>query len=192
MTAANVAISLAARQDRVLLVDADLRKPRVHEMVSARPTPGLVEVLSGRVDAPAAVQRLEGSTLRVLTAGQADAAAPDLLEPGGLGRLLEGLRRDYAWIVIDSPPVGEVADALALARLADDVVLVVGAESTPRKAVSLTLARLAEAGAPVSGVVLNRARVDRYPHQYRLHYGHGYGERARWKRAEAAGSDAAA
>jgi polysaccharide biosynthesis transport protein len=196
VTAVNLALALAARHPRVLLVDADLRQPSVHTLLSVRPAPGLVELLADRVETVAAVQRLERSGLHLIAAGNTAGGSPDLLEPAALGRLLASLRGSYDWIVLDSPPVGQVADALALARLADATALVVRAEKTPRNAAARTLERLAEAGGAPASVVLNRARVERYPHHYSFHYGHGYGRpagrRLRWKRADAPGSNAAA
>jgi Mrp family chromosome partitioning ATPase len=88
---------------------------------------------------------------------------------------IEGLRGIYNWIVIDTPPVGPVADALILAPLADGVVVVVGAEMVPRKAVRYTLERIAETGSRILGVVLNRAQVDKHSYYYGSYYGHYYG-----------------
>jgi capsular exopolysaccharide synthesis family protein len=197
VTAANVALALSARHPRVLLVDADLRRPGIHALLSLRPEPGLAELLEARgAETTAAVQRVEGAALQVMAAGRTAAGAPDLLEPEALARLLAGLRGVFDWIVLDSPPVGQVADALALARVVDAIALVVRAERTPRTAAARTLQRLAEAGAASVSVVLNGARVDRYPYHYSFHYGHGYrrpaARRLRWRRADAPGSDAAA
>ena len=82
------------------------------------------------------------------------------------------LRSSYRWIVLDTPPVGAVADALALSSLADGIVLVAGAEMVSRKAVLTTLNRVAETGARMLGVVLNRAQVARRGYYYSRYYGH--------------------
>jgi len=90
--------------------------------------------------------------------------------------LLDGLRKFYDWIVIDTPPVGAVAEPLILAPLADGVVLVAGAEMVPRKAVTHTLERLHDTGARILGLVLNRAQVERHSYYYGHYYGHYYGK----------------
>jgi Mrp family chromosome partitioning ATPase len=90
--------------------------------------------------------------------------------------LLEGLRGFYDWIVIDTPPVGAVTEPLILAPVADGVVVVVGAEMVPRKAVVNTLERIHDTGARILGVVLNRANVEKHSYYYGHYYGHYYGK----------------
>jgi Mrp family chromosome partitioning ATPase len=92
-----------------------------------------------------------------------------------MGGLLEGLRRFYDWIVIDTPPVGAVSEPLILAPMTDGAVVVAAAEMVPRKAVLHTLERIHETGARILGVVLNRAQVDKHSYYYSHYYGHYYG-----------------
>jgi Mrp family chromosome partitioning ATPase len=108
-----------------------------------------------------------------LTAGTHVPSPADLMTTQVLDGLVQGLRNVYNWIVIDSPPVAAVADALILARATDGVVVVAGAEMVPRAAVRHTLERVHEAGARILGVVLNRAQNRRRP--YGSYYGHYYG-----------------
>ena len=89
--------------------------------------------------------------------------------------LLDGLRKFYDWIIIDTPPVGAVSEPLILAPLTDGVVVVAGAEMVPRKAVLHTLERIHDTGARILGVVLNRAQVDKHSYYYSHYYGHYYG-----------------
>jgi Mrp family chromosome partitioning ATPase len=100
----------------------------------------------------------------------------DLLTNRIMKGLLDGLRRFYDWIVIDTPPVGAVAEPLILAPLSDGVVVVAGAEMVPRKAIAQTLERIEETGARVLGVVLNRAQVEKHSYYYGHYYGHYYGK----------------
>jgi len=175
LTSIHLALALASAGDRVLLVDADLRKPQAHDVLGARRGPGVIDVLSGETVLPSAVQALPGTGLEFLGSGSPTARPGDLLTAEGMARIRDEARRVYRWIVVDSSPVGAVADALVMAPLVDGVVVVAAAGSVPRAAVRRTLERVAESGARVLGVILNRARIDRDAGDYRYHYGHAYG-----------------
>jgi succinoglycan biosynthesis transport protein ExoP len=175
LTAANLALTLASPESRVLLVEGDLRKPKVHSLMNARRAPGLSDVLVGKVKAADAMQRVNGSPLTVLSGGTPPPNPADLLASDAVRVLLESLRGQFSWIVIDSPPVAAVAEPLMLAPLADGVVVVVGAEMVPREAARHTLERIAETGARILGVVLNRAPLEKYAY-YGHYHGHYYGQ----------------
>lgn len=171
LTAVNLALTLAARGEDVLLVDGDLRRPRADQFLGARRVPGLGEVLAGGAALAETWQPIGATRLRLLAAGGAPGPA-DLLGPAAAARLLAAARQSFRWVVVDTPPIGAVPDALSFAAASDAVVVVVGAEMTHHTAVTLTLERLQQAGAPVSGVVLNRARVERHPLDYGAGFGH--------------------
>jgi capsular exopolysaccharide synthesis family protein len=172
LTSVNLARALAAAGERTLLIDADLRKPQGHDAVGARRAPGLLELMAGDSTLEEAIQPLGGGLDFM---GSGSAVTADLLTKDRIAPVLAAARPLYRWVVIDTSPVGAVADALVTAPAADGVLVVTGAETVPRAAVRRTLERLAESGARVLGVVLNRARVDRHAHEYQHHYGHGYG-----------------
>jgi succinoglycan biosynthesis transport protein ExoP len=177
LTAVNLALTLAAGEDRVLLVDGDLRKPQVHSLVRANRGPGLSDVIVGKAKPSDAIVRdVAGGRLALLPAGTAAPSPADLLTTHTMRSLLEGLRRFYDWIVVDTPPVGAVAEPLILAPLADGVVVVARAEEVPRKAVMHTLERIHDTGARILGLVLNRAQVERHARYYGHYYGHYYGK----------------
>ena len=177
LTAANLALTLATPENRVLLVEGDLRKPKVHTLLHARRAPGLSDVLVGKARLAEAMQRVTGSPLTVLSGGTPPPNPADLFASDAVRVLLEGLRGQFAWIVIDSPPVAAVTEPLMLAPLADGVVVVVGAEMVPREAARHTLERIAETGARILGVVLNRAPLEKYAYygHYHAHYYGTYG-----------------
>jgi capsular exopolysaccharide synthesis family protein len=176
LTAVNVALTLAAQEGRTLLIDADLRKPTAHTLVRGRRGPGLSDVLVGKAKVSEAVQtKLRDTHLAFLPSGTHVPSPGDLLTNRTMGGLLEGLRRFYDWIVIDTPPVGAVSEPLILAPMTDGVVVVAAAEMVPRKAVLHTLERIHETGARILGVVLNRAQVDKHSYYYSHYYGHYYG-----------------
>jgi capsular exopolysaccharide synthesis family protein len=176
LTAVNLALTLASMEKKVLLVDADMRKPQTHVLVKGRRVPGLSDVLVGKADAPTAIQQsLGGSSLAYLPSGNTVPSPSDLLTEQAMKGLLDGLRRAYDWIVVDTPPVGAVAEALILAPHSDGVIVVAGAEMVPRKAVMHTLERVVETGARLLGIVLNRAQIQKHSYYYSHYYGHYYG-----------------
>ncbi len=172
LTSINMALTLATIETGVLLVDCDLRKPTAHATLRLERTPGLADVLAGRATLESAVREIAGSTLRLLPSGTTVPSPGDLLTTEAMRGLVEGLRRRYRWIILDTPPVGAVADALALSAIADGVVVVAGAEMVSRRAVLNTLHRIADTGTRILGVVLNRAQIVKHGYYYSHYYGH--------------------
>jgi capsular exopolysaccharide synthesis family protein len=156
----------------VLLVDCDMRKPTAHEVLSLSRGPGLSDLLASKATVEQAIRSVAGSGLHVVTAGASVPSPGDLLTTESMRGLMESLRTRYGWMVLDTPPVGAVADALVLASLGDGVIVVAGAEMVSRKAVLNTLHRVSETGARILGVVLNRAQVARHAYYYGRYYGH--------------------
>lgn len=177
LTSINLALTLASVHGRVLLVDADMRKPQAHVGLGGRRSDGLAEVLVGKLTPMEAIQSVAGSKLSLMSAGGQVPSPPDLMEVERLRAILGELRANFDWVVIDSSPVGIVSDALILAPMTDGTIVVAGAEMAPRKAVAHTLERVAETGARVLGVVLNRVQVEKYPYYQGYYYGHYYGHR---------------
>jgi succinoglycan biosynthesis transport protein ExoP len=172
LTSINMALTLASIEGRVLLIDCDLRKPTAHATLHLARAPGLSDVLTGKASLEKAVREVPGSSLKLLTSGAGVPSPGDLLTTEAMRGLVDGLRASYRWIILDTPPVGAVADALVLSSLADGVVVVAGAEMVSRKAVLTTLHRLADTGARILGVVLNRAQISKHSYYYSHYYGH--------------------
>ena len=173
MTSVNLSPPRSA-EGKVLLIDADLRRPQAHTLLRAKRTPGLSDVLVGKAKPSEAIHVFAGGH-SLLPAGTTVPSPADLVTGQAMRGFLEGLRGVYSWIVIDTPPVGAVSEPLILGPLADGVIVVVGAEMVPRKAVATTIERVRESGARLLGVVLNRARVERHGYYYGRYYGHYYG-----------------
>lgn len=167
VTSVNLALTLARTEERVLLIDADLRRPALHTLLKGRRSSGLSEVLTGALGLAQAVVRVPGSRLFLLSAGSPVPGNPaDLLATSTFHNLLLDLRERFDRIVVDTPPAGTIADALTLAPLADGVLVVAHSGRVSRTALAHVLERLSNARANVLGVVLNRARPDRDAYDY--------------------------
>lgn len=129
---ANLAISLARHQNRrILLMDADLRKPVQHKVLGASNKPGLSEYLAGTASPNEIVQRGNISNLAFIPAGETVENAAELVSNHRIEHLVAGLKSEFDWIIIDSSPVVPVSDAVNIARACDAVLLVARSASTP-------------------------------------------------------------
>jgi capsular exopolysaccharide synthesis family protein len=173
-TAVNTAITFAQSGADVLLLDCDLRRPRVHFHFNLSNAQGLTSYLSGQNDvaslwhAPA-----DYPTLKVLTAGPMPANPADFLGSNEMRALLEQLRDRFAYIIIDSPPASSFADAGILSTLVDGVMIVVHSERSSRVVVQRVKQRLQELGAHIYGIVLNHVDLqsdDYYSGYYSSYY----------------------
>ncbi|WZP00192.1 polysaccharide biosynthesis tyrosine autokinase [Isosphaeraceae bacterium EP7] len=154
-TASNLAISLAQAGRRVLLVDADLRRPRLDAIHGLSRDFGLSQILQDRVPVHLAVQATSVAKLDVVTAGPDVDDPAELLTSLRLVEFLAAVRRSYDSVIIDSPPLLTVADAAILGGLVDGVLLVVRASAIRRQDAERTSESLKSIGSPVFGVVIN-------------------------------------
>lgn len=157
--ASNLSVAMAETRRRVLLIDADLRKPRLHEIFGIAPDRGLSDLLESESDVPIApgdAIRTSGiKGLDILPAGRELPEIANLLYSVRFPELLALLRQTYDVIFIDTPPMLQMPDARVLSRLADGVVFVVRAGQTTREAALAASKRFAEDGTRVLGIVLN-------------------------------------
>ncbi|MEM9519234.1 MAG: polysaccharide biosynthesis tyrosine autokinase [Actinomycetota bacterium] len=175
--ASNLAVAMAQAGQVVALVDADLRRPRVHSMFGLAPDDGssdaptgLTSAILGRADLVDSARELglDNGRLWVYTSGPLPPGPAELLGSKRTGQLFAGLRESFDVIIVDSPPVLPVADSLVLSRLADATLLVANAKRTRRDELSQASAALESAGARLIGTVLNQASSSSL-------YGYGYG-----------------
>lgn len=188
---ANLAVVLAQSGLKVVLVSADLRKPQLEELFGiVKPPVGLTGVLLGDaalVDALVPVPLPSIDSTFLVPAGQSPQNPAELLGSERMGTVLDRIESAGAdFIVLDSPPVLPVADALALAHLVDGVIVVAKAGTTTRAQLTELLDRLAQVNAPVIGIVLNEISEQRRYGPYRYRYGrygrYGYGRYSRYSR----------
>jgi capsular exopolysaccharide synthesis family protein len=151
----NLALALAQAGARVVLVDADLRHPRVHVALGVPNDVGLSNLLLGRAAFADVVQTLAEPPLAVVPAGVATPNPAELLSSARIGMLFDRLRDQFDFVIVDTPPVLAVTDAVLLAHEADGVILVVKGDHTPRTLVRAARERLSIARARFLGVVVN-------------------------------------
>ena len=174
-TAANLAVALAQSGQRTLLVDADLRRPQIHRAFSLVQEPGLTDVLVGRVPAREAIRPDVEPQLDVLPSGPTPPNPSELLGSHAMHTLVGELRRDYEYIVMDTPPTLPVTDAAVVASSADGAILVLRSGDTEEVPAQRALEQLKRVHARVAGVVLNG--VNPQKDQYYTYY--SYRERPR-------------
>ena len=159
LTAANIALTLSeSYQRRVLLLDADLRRPSLGDMFELPNVSGLNEALSGKQDRKVAIIQIS-ERLSLLTAGAPDHDPMSKLTSERMFKLLEEAKEAFDWVVIDTPPIGILTDAKLLGAIADAALLVVRAGKTPAPLVKRAVDALGRER--IIGVVLNRGETGR-------------------------------
>lgn len=159
-TATNLAVAASSAGQRVLLIDADLRKPQVHAFLGISNHKGLTNVLLGEVGMGDVAQRLgDAGGLLVIPSGDIPPNPAELLAGDGIRRALAQIGHKFDLVVIDSPPVLAVSDPQILAGLVDGVILVVSGQSTDSRSVGRAMERLGQVDANVLGTVLNEANA---------------------------------
>jgi capsular exopolysaccharide synthesis family protein len=166
--AANLAVSLAQLGEKVLLIDADLRRPSLHNFFGVPNTCGLVNFLTGSPDWRSLLSHPAPIGLSVLPSGPIPPNPADLLSSEYMPALIREASKEYKFIVLDSPPLLNLADSRILATLVDGVILVVGGGITPRELVHRAYASAVDAGSHVLGATINFAdtRSDYYSYGY--------------------------
>lgn len=159
---------MATAGQRVLIIDADCRRPAVHAAMGVKSKPGLTDVLAGKARVNDVVVSDTRTGASILPAGRSVSNPPATLQSPRTDELLRTLAARYDCIVIDSPPIMAVSDALMLTRRVDATVVVAKWGDTRRESVRLALKRIANAGGQVSGVLLSMVNVRQY-----ARYGYG-------------------
>jgi capsular exopolysaccharide synthesis family protein len=183
MVAGNLAIAMAVAAQRILLIDADMRRPRAHEVFEFKQEPGLSNVLVGTSKPSEVIQAAETPNLWVMPAGTTPPNPAELLGSRRFGELLASLRGHFDLVVIDAPPALAVTDAAIVAHRASGILFVVAADQTSRHAAQQALDQLQQARGRFVGAVLNRVDVQNnayyYARYYRKEYANYYQPAAR-------------
>ena len=173
-TALALAISFAQLGGRVLLIDADMRKPTLHQLVSVKNDSGLSNYLAGQQAIASLLRETSVPGLTVMTAGPIPPNPVDLLTGPRFGELLDALQSAYHQIIIDSPPVLGIADAVVLGNQIPSVLYVAQASSTRKNLIKDALRRLRLAGIVPRGIVLTKTSTqNNADYSYENYYGYG-------------------
>jgi capsular exopolysaccharide synthesis family protein len=173
-TVANLASSLAVNGAKVLAVDADLRRPTMHQHFGVPKTPGLSDLIVGKCQASDAIQGTRFKGLHLLPCGYVPPNPAELLGSAAMKQVVEALRSHYDWVLIDTPPVLAMADTPVLCPLVDGVVLVIGAEVSGRPHIQRAIDQIQGVGGKMIGVVLNKVNLERNSYYYSQYYGEYY------------------
>ena len=184
-TAINLALAMAGAGSRVLLIDGDLRNPSVASTMGLEGGIGLTTILLGRAEPVDVIQKWGSSTLDVLAAGQIPPNPSELLGSEPMALLFDKLTRDYDFVLVDSPPIVPVIDAVLLNKLTNGLIMVVAGDRTRKRDLTSAVQSLETVEVPISGFVLNMMRTggpngNRYGGYYG--YGHHAGNAAKGTR----------
>jgi succinoglycan biosynthesis transport protein ExoP len=174
-TACNLAVALALGGSRVLLIDADMRRPGLHKTLGLQNELGLSHLLTGQSRVREVVQRTADPNLFAITAGRTPPNPSELLSSERMTQMLANLSMGpFDWVVVDTPPVLAVTDAVIVAQKVAGVVFVIGSEMTRRVHAERALETLQSGRARSIGVVLNRVDFNRNKYYYSRYYGYQY------------------
>ncbi|MGO2748737.1 MAG: polysaccharide biosynthesis tyrosine autokinase [Pseudoclavibacter sp.] len=177
-TSANIAIALAEQGAKVVLVDGDLRKPKVATTMGIDGSVGLTDLLSGRAEPKDVLQRWGRGRLYVLPAGRIPPNPSELLGSHTMQQVHDQLLAEHDYVIIDAPPLLLVTDGAVLSELAHGTLLVVASGQTPRSALAGAVAQLEGIGSEVSGIVVTKVPTkgpDSYAYGSYGAYGAYYG-----------------
>jgi capsular exopolysaccharide synthesis family protein len=171
---ANLAVALSQTGKRVIAIDCDLRKPRLHKFFELENDRGVTTLVAGEATVPEVARRVPGlETLRVIPSGKIPHNPAELLGSAEFDEMLELLRRYAEFVLIDTAPVLAVSDALVATPKADGTIVVVDAGNTTRSAVEATREQLEQVGTNIIGGIFNNfdpSKTKSYPGYYRYHY----------------------
>jgi succinoglycan biosynthesis transport protein ExoP len=177
-TAINLGVTMAEAGGRVLIVDTDMRRPRLHRSFGVPNQTGISTVIVGKATLEEAIKRTDVPNLDVLTCGPVPPNPSELLHTDRFGAVLADCARLYDRVILDSPPTSAVTDPAVLGNLADGVVLVVKAGETTRDSAIHARRQLLSAKARLFGVVVNAIDFSNpaygYDYYYRNYYRYGY------------------
>lgn len=165
-TTVNLAFAMAMEGTRVLVVDGDMRHPSLHKLLGIKSDVGLSTLLQGSNSVDEVIQSTSVENIYCIPAGPIPVNAAELLRSDASSRLFEDLKQQYDTVLIDCPPAAGLSDAQVISTLADGVLLVVSMNRTLRSDLDSTIRMMTYSGAPLVGLVINRADVFQGGHAY--------------------------
>jgi tyrosine-protein kinase Etk/Wzc len=162
----NLAVTLAERGSRVLLIDCDLRRPRIHDLFKLNQQPGLTNAILGEMPWKEAVRRSGVERLGVIAAGATPPNQAELLDSAAFGQILEEAGQNFDYVLIDVPPVIAFTDAAIVSTRVDAMFMIVAASQTRMPAFRRSLEILRNVHAPVRGTIFTRSKLARGSEEY--------------------------
>ncbi|HXH37803.1 MAG TPA: polysaccharide biosynthesis tyrosine autokinase, partial [Thermoanaerobaculia bacterium] len=178
-TSVNLATVLAQMGKPVLLIDADLRRPRLQRVFRGKMNLGLVNYLAANIPLEDVIQETQVPNLSLILSGPTPPNPSELLGSDRMKHLIHEIRAKFAFVIFDSPPVMAVTDSIVLAANADGVVLCVHGGQTPRDIVQRAAERLRQSNIPVLGALLNNLDLQQYGYSFKKSYYDYYDEDGR-------------
>jgi succinoglycan biosynthesis transport protein ExoP len=169
-TSVNLATVLAQMGKPVLLIDADLRRPRLQKIFRGKMNLGLVNYLAANIPLDDVIQETQVPNLSLILSGPTPPNPSELLGSDRMKHLIHEIRARFAFVIFDSPPVMAVTDSIVLAANADGVVLCVHGGQTPRDIVQRAAERLRQSNIPVLGALLNNLDLQQYGYSFKKSY----------------------
>ena len=167
---ANLAVSFANLDKKVLLLEGDLRNPSVHRMFNISNINGLTNILLNDKNFAECVHCTDIKNLHILTCGSIPPNPSEILSSKKMKEFIEGLREYYDYIFIDSPPIGVVTDAGIISTYSDGCVFVVGSKQCDIEMAKIAKERLEAVGANIIGAVLNKFEAEGNGYSYYNYY----------------------
>ena len=158
-TLVNIAATMAQVNNKVLIIDADMRKPRVHKVLEINNNTGLADLLLKQGLAEDYIQTHQQLELDLLTSGNIPTNPSELIQSKAMKHLIESLKSKYDYIFIDTPPVLPVTDSVIMSTYIDSVILVIKSGEINRELVNKSKNALLQVGANILGVVLNKVQI---------------------------------
>lgn len=171
-TLCNLGISIAQNGSKALLVDADMRKPRLHEIFNIENKNGLSDFLCGRIEFVSSVKATDIEGLSITNGGTHPPNPSELLSSQKMKYFIQEAERKFDFLLFDSPPVGMLTDAMIFSSMVDGMIMVIESSKTSKRTLARIYKLINSAGVRVVGIVLNKISIhgDDYYHRYYRHY----------------------
>ncbi|MZQ74582.1 MAG: polysaccharide biosynthesis tyrosine autokinase [Peptoclostridium sp.] len=169
-TVSNIAITMADLGKKTVIIDCDLRRPRLHKAFGITNVGGITDILLNSDSYKGYLKKTGIENLEIITAGQIPSNPSEMLSSKSMGKLIEQIRNDYDYIFIDAPPIAVVTDAVILSSMADGAILVCHSGGVEVELAKSAKQALEKSGANIIGVVLNKMNIEKRSSYYAYYY----------------------
>ena len=185
--ASNLASTIAQAGKNTLLVDTDLRKPRVNKVFSVEKNPGLCNYLIGEIELESIIKSTQVPNLSVVTCGNIPPNPSEIMQSAVMGKFCDTVRERFDIVIFDTPPSMTVTDAIVLSGIVDGVIITIKASSTVKNTIKRCISQIKTNKGEMLGAVVNSVDISRggyYYHYYAHYYKYGYGSEKEWEEVE--------